>query len=183
MIYSPNKLERYTAALRNTLQHFVLSQGNTQKLKEGLKKIYLAEAIHSAEILPLSLSEYTAQLYNSTIPCILNRNRKIKFNLSVKGVYLINIKAYTALILLLLSQSDYLCVKNHIEKIVIISKSNPTDTVIKIVNSLNGSVFYDIKKGKILIALRTVKTNKPPYNPHFLNEEAFNPFSLPCLFH
>ncbi len=176
MIILPNKYERYTAALRNSVQASILKQGLNARHIESIRKIYEAEAFLGYKNLsPVNLEIlFKCLLYSANIK-LLQKKRKLDFTVQINGNYLANRKLLTCLILNICSTANKIKIYFKSEKIVIECKTQKTIKPI-ILKLLNAIYFYDIKAKQYLIVLKLEKTEKD-----FLKTEKewdiTNPFS------
>lgn len=181
MIFLPNNFERYCAALRNTVQLSIIKNGLKPKYFKTFKKIYEAEAFFSREeILPIDLGLFLHQLLLSAHIKLLENNRSINISLKIKGVFLINRKLFTALILNICQNSKYIKISYLNGKILIYAKCN-TGILKPIITFLNGNIYFERKKGDFLITLPTIKTDKSPIKTEEW-EYSQNPFSPVNIF-
>ena len=176
MIFFPNRVQRYTSALRLYIQHSVLQKGLSRSHTAQLKKITLAEALASKNELSDSLLG-TAQIL------MLKNAEPLKVELDGGGVFLINKQLYTALVLELV---DCGC-----EKLAVISRS--PNTVIKarrlckygnlpkIVKAMSGDLMVETKSGAAIIRFPSPSTTlkaKKTENEWYYLLDSFSPVNI-----
>lgn len=100
MIFLPKSFERYAASLRLYLQISVLRDGEQTKHLKMLKRINRAEALYyKAESSPVDIIKLANSLLGAAIIVMLQRGKRLTASFSGQGVYMINKKLYTALLM------------------------------------------------------------------------------------
>lgn len=103
MIFLPNSFERYTSALRLYLQMSVLRGKTVAKHLKMLKKINRAEALYYMEDnSPVDIIKLSNSLLGAAVIILMQRGERLCVTLTGSGVFLINKKLYTALLMELL---------------------------------------------------------------------------------
>ncbi len=104
MIFLPNAFERYFSALRLYVQISVLRGGNSRKRLNQLKKISLAEAFYYRNsVCALDINKFCGSLLGAAVIIMLQKNVKTSVSFSGGGVFLLNRKIFTALLMELAS--------------------------------------------------------------------------------
>jgi len=176
LIILPNKYERYTAALRNSVQSSILKKGITLKHLKRLRKIYEAEAILGYKnIAPVNLSVFFNSLLLSAYIKLLQKDLPLDFFIEVYGNFLINRKLLTALLLNLCCITNKIKIYYEREKIVIECQ---TENKVKpvILKALKAVHFYEIKTKKYIIIISAEKTAKDSLKTE-KEWDILNPFS------
>lgn len=184
MIFFPNRVQRYTSALRLYIQRSVLRKGISRSNTAQLKKITLAEALASkSEISPVNINELSDSLLGTAQILMLKKAEPLKADFEGGGVFLINRQLYTALILELVACG---C-----EKITVASRSPYTvikakylkkyGNLPKIIKAMSGSFLTETKCGNAIIkfpspatALKAKKTE----NEWYYLLDSFSPVNL-----
>ena len=167
MIYLPKPRERYLAALRLHIQRGILNGRNTEKLLLQLKKIMLCEAMSSeGENSPLDILKYADSLLGAAIIILLQRGKRLSVGLSGGGVFLINRKALTALLLLsadnctedgsILISADKNTVTIHLAGIVLYNTQK------LLIRRLGGTFYKAVREDKAIITLPAEETDEKP---------------------
>ena len=167
MIYLPKPRERYLAALRLHIQRGILNGRNTEKLLLQLKKIMLCEAMSpEGENSPLDILKYADSLLGAAIIILLQRGKRLSVGLSGGGVFLINRKALTALLLLsadnctedssILISADKNTVTIHLAGIVLYNTQK------LLIRRLGGTFYKAVCEDKAIITLPAEGTDEKP---------------------
>ena len=167
MIYLSKLRERYLAALRLHIQRGILNGRNTEKLLLQLKKIMLCEAMSSeGENSPLDILKYADSLLGAAIIILLQRGKRLSVGLSGGGVFLINRKALTALLLLsadnctadgsILISADKNTINIHLAGIVLYNTQK------LLIRRLGGTFYKAVREDKAIITLPAEETDEKP---------------------
>ena len=167
MIYLSKLRERYLAALRLHIQRGILRGRNTEKLLLQLKKIMLCEAMSSeGENSPLDILKYADSLLGAAIIILLQRGKRLSVGLSGGGVFLINRKALTALLLLsadnctedgsILISADKNTVTIHLAGIVLYNTQK------LLIRRLGGTFYKVVCEDKAIITVPAEETDEKP---------------------
>lgn len=167
MIYLSKLRERYLAALRLHIQRGILRGRNTEKLLLQLKKIMLCEAMSSeGENSPLDILKYADSLLGAAIIILLQRGKRLSVGLSGGGVFLINRKALTALLLLsadnctedgsILISADKNTVTIHLAGIVLYNTQK------LLIRRLGGTFYKVVCEDKAIITFPAEETDEKP---------------------
>ena len=167
MIYLSKLRERYLAALRLHIQRGILRGRNTEKLLLQLKKIMLCEAMSSeGENSPLDILKYADSLLGAAIIILLQRGKRLSVGLSGGGVFLINRKALTALLLLsadnctedgsILISADKNTVTIHLAGIVLYNTQK------LLIRRLGGTFYKAVCEDKAIITFPAEGTDEKP---------------------
>ena len=184
MIFFPNRVQRYTSALRLYIQHSVLQKGLDRSHTAQLKKITLAEALASKnEISPVNINELSDSLLGTAQILMLKNGEPLKVELDGGGVFLINKQLYTALVLELVACG---C-----EKITVISRSPNTvvkarrlckyGNLPKIIKAMSGDLMVETKSGAAIIRLPSPSTTlkaKKTENEWYYLLDSFSPVNI-----
>lgn len=182
MIFLPNKFERFLSALRVTVQNRILEKGITKKSIENLEKISLAEAIYYKDFKePVDIFDFSLPLLISAFTVSLNE-RKIIFDITATGNYILNPKLFEILILSLCKTASKIKIETIRQKIIIKANTKKNKTIQKIINALNGICFYEDRKTTLFIALPFEKTDKKAIKIKREWEYLNDPFSLVNIF-
>jgi len=160
LIFLPNKFERYTAALRNTMQKRILKQGITTKNLMLLQKIHRAEAFITDVKNPCNLKSYCSTVLSFVYIRKTELNQKFEFSISVLGNYIINKKLFLSLILTLASKSESLAIKTYKNYICIKSSHQKISETLSLIKKLDGIYFLELKTNQLNILIPAVKTEK-----------------------
>lgn len=175
MIYLPRPRERYLAALRLHIQKSCLRGKENSKHFAQLKKIMLCEALVSKnDKSPVDIPKYSDSLLGAAVIILLQSGRRLSVRLSGGGVFLINRRIFTALLLTLADS----CSENG--NIFIFSEGNRITVRLKgirlcclhktLVNALEGVLLKAVNEDRVIISLPVRETNQKPES--FLNEWA-----------
>lgn len=176
LIFLPNKFERYTAAIRNSIQIAALKNGITETQTSTLKKIYIAEAILSPCYQPIDLKELTFNLLMGAYIKLLSKDIKISPLIRVNGTFIINKKLLICLLLSLCSISETIKISNYKQKIVILC-NNDARNFDFLINAIKGICFYELKTNASMIIIPAKRTEKKPLKTEREWEYIKDPFS------
>ncbi len=168
MIFLPNAFERYFSALRLYVQISVLRGGTSRKRLAQLKKISLAEAFYYRNsVCALDINEFCGSLLGAAVIIMLQKNVKTSVSFSGGGVFLLNRKILTAVLMEL--ASNYSGKHN---KILILSKAGSVSiksdgftlsaTLERLVKAAGGFCLKENKKKRSVIVLPAKKTAETP---------------------
>lgn len=176
MIYLPNKFERYTAALRNTIQLSVINSGLKPRHIKMLIKIYEAEAKFSyEEKMPIDIGEFSHKLLLAAHLLLLNKNRNTYFKVNIKGIFYINKKLFTALLLNICKSSDTVFVY-YLNGRIIVKCKTAVKLNFAITKFLNAVSLFETKSQTQIIFIKADKTDKKGCNTE-KEWDILNPFS------
>lgn len=177
MIFLPNFLERYMSALRCSIQYLTEKNGIKPKYLKMLKKIYKAEAIIGDEVLPVNILDYTENLLFAIYVKRVNRNKCFHFSVNSTGNYLINVKAYTSLLLDISLNSQNLWIENVKGNIIIKADMLYKEENNKILKVLKG-YYYNIRyDNKSVFVIPSIFTGKRELQFNNIWDYLANPFS------
>ena len=168
MIFLPNAFERYFSALRLYVQISVLRGGTSRKRLNQLKKISLAEAFYYRNsVCALDINEFCGSLLGAAVIIMLQKNVKTSVSFSGGGVFLLNRKILTAVLMEL--ASNYSGKHNNI---LILSKAGSVSiksdgftlsaTLERLVKAAGGFCLKENKKKRSVIVLPAKKTAETP---------------------
>lgn len=168
MIFLPNAFERYFSALRLYVQISVLRGGTSRKRLAQLKKISLAEAFYYRNsVCALDINEFCGSLLGAAVIIMLQKNVKTSVSFSGGGVFLLNRKILTAVLMEL--ASNYSGKHNNI---LILSKAGSVSiksdgftlsaTLERLVKAAGGFCLKENKKKRSAIVLPAKKTAETP---------------------
>ena len=168
MIFLPNAFERYFSALRLYVQISVLRGGTSRKRLNQLKKISLAEAFYYRDsVCALDINEFCGSLLGAAVIIMLQKNVKTSVSFSGGGVFLLNRKIFTALLMEL--ASNYAGENN---KILVLSKAGTVSvvsegftvsaTLERLVKAAGGFCLKENKKKRSVIVLPAKRTAEAP---------------------
>ena len=168
MIFLPNAFERYFSALRLYVQISVLRGGTSRKRLAQLKKISLAEAFYYRNsVCALDINEFCGSLLGAAVIIMLQKNVKTSVSFSGGGVFLLNRKILTAVLMELVS--NYSGKHNNI---LILSKAGSVSiksdgftlsaTLERLVKAAGGFCLKENKKKRSVIVLPAKKTAETP---------------------
>ena len=156
LIYFPNKFEIYAASLRLLYQKFILNHGVTKSISEKLKKIYEFECLTAKDnIAPINLEKYSSQLFTAVI-----LKKKFNYKINFRGNRLLNIKAYTSLLLNICVNSEFLEIKEICGNIVISGKISLNKKIFLLTEKLKGNILRERKTDIVYIKFNFPATNK-----------------------
>ena len=168
MIFLPNAFERYFSALRLYVQISVLRGGNSRKHLAQLKKISLAEAFYYRNsVCALDINKFCGSLLGAAVIIMLQKNVKTSVSFSGGGVFLLNRKIFTAVLMELASNYGE---KNN--KILIFSGAGTVTlqsegftlsaTLERLVKAAGGFCLKENKKKRSVIVLPAKRTAETP---------------------
>lgn len=168
MIFLPNAFERYFSALRLYVQISVLRGGTSRKRLAQLKKISLAEAFYYRNsVCALDINEFCGSLLGAAVIIMLQKNVKTSVSFSGGGVFLLNRKILTAVLMEL--ASNYSGKHNNI---LILSRAGSVSiksdgftlsaTLERLVKAAGGFCLKENKKKRSVIVLPAKKTAETP---------------------
>ncbi len=155
MIYYPKKVERLTASLRFLYHKLISKNGIKNNYLKSLKKIYEFEAINNREIKPINPEKLCGEILTA-----LFIKREIDFLIDTKNNYLINKKAFIALLMNLCGTTNYIEIIELQNKLVLKGKFNINKRVKRLLNFLKGTLFKDTKSDVYYLLLNFPKTQK-----------------------
>lgn len=153
MIILPNFFERYTASLRILTSLLILKNGLNIKYLKNLSKIYTAEAFFESDSKkPLELEKFCFNILCAVWIIKLRRQEKFEFKIDLKGIFLINPKLLTVLLLNLSKESKKIIITEKGNHIVIDFKGSHKKSL-SALKRLQGFYFYSSKfsSGKLII--------------------------------
>lgn len=183
MIYLPRPRERYLAALRLHIQKSVL---RGEKNLAQLKKIMLCEALLSKnDRSPLDITKYSDSLLGAAVIILLQRGRRLSVHLSGSGVFLINRRLFTALLLTAADNcgksGDIFILAEENRIIIRLKGINQSGIYKTLVNALGGVLLKTVGGESALIALPAERTGRK--SESFQNEwglllDGFSPVNV-----
>lgn len=183
MIYLPRPRERYLAALRLHIQKSVL---RGEKNLAQLKKIMLCEALLSKnDRSPLDITKYSDSLLGAAVIILLQRGRRLSVRLSGSGVFLINRRLFTSLLLTAADncgKSGDIFISAEENGIIIKLKGITQSGIYKtLVSALGGVLLKTVGGESALIALpaeRTARKSESFQNEWGLLLDGFSPVNV-----
>lgn len=161
MIFFTNKFEIYTAILRGTVMKLILKNGIQKKHLKMLKKIHTAEALNSQDLTPLNIKRFSSEILSFVYIKKVEDNSLFEFSTCVSGNFIVNKKAFLALILSLCENASFLNIKSFKSGIYITCDCFEIPKLLKlIIKKLDGAYFFERKKGIVNILLFPTVTNK-----------------------
>ena len=176
----PNNFERYTAALRNLIQLFVIKNGIKPKYLDSLRKIYQAEALFSRDAeIPTDICNFLSHLLTAVYIKKSESGIPFYFNIRINGNFLLSPKIYTALILSICRNAESIEIYRQNGSIIIRAASENIKHSLKLIKKLKGCVYFERITNTALIVLPITATDKKTElcKPNVLEEYLFNPFS------
>lgn len=155
MIYYPKNVERLTASLRFLYHKFISKNGIKNNYLKSLKKIYEFEAITNREIVPINPEKLCGEILTAVFI-----KRETDFLIDTKNSYLINKKAFIALLMNLCSTTNYIEVFEFQNKLVLKGKFNIIKQTKSLLNFLKGTALKDTKSCVYYILFNFPKTQK-----------------------
>lgn len=159
MIFLPNKFEKFCAALRNYTQIGILKNGMEKKYLKRLRKIHYAEAVFLSTEKPVEVALLSRILLSY---CHIKRLRKNEvFHFLVLGnfKFILKERPYSALLLILSREVDFIKIVLKKSGISIFCNSLPKETF-KLIKTLGGIYLYEKKTKTAGIFIPAVLTDK-----------------------
>ena len=178
MIFSPNKFELYCCLLRNTIQSLIIKNGYKEKYLKNLVIIHKFEALISQETEPINIKSFSLEILRAVYLKLIEKNSKFSFKITDTGVFLINKKLYTSLLLSLCQNSEQIEVGLYKEKILISAFNTKFKDISKFLFHLNAKYFFERKNKSLYILITAPKTDKKPENNEKDWEYILNPLSV-----
>lgn len=184
MIFSPKPFERYIAALRSSVQHSVLKNGTNNRHAETLKKINIAEALtYKDQLSAINITEFADSLLGTAQILFMQKGKKLKVTLCGSGVYSVNKRLLTALILeLAYCDAANISVTSGEPRTVITAGSlSQIGAVPKLAKAMNADYLFEKKSGKIIIRIPTAETELKPVkteNEWYYLLDEFSPVNI-----
>lgn len=186
MIYLPRPRERYLAALRLYIQKKLLRGGKNKKCLAQLKKITLCEAFVSKnEKSPLDIIKYSDSLLGAAVIILLQRGKRLSVHLSGNGVFLINRRLFTALLLIAADncgKNGDIFISTEENRIIIRLKGIKISKIYKMLaGSLGGTLLKTVRGEKAVTVIPAEKTEQK--SDSFQNEwslllDGFSPVNV-----
>lgn len=177
MIYFPNKFEIYASSLRLLYQKFIFSHGVTSSIAEKLKKIYEFECLsEKSNLTPVNLEKYSSQLFTAVI-----LKKKFDYKINIKGNRLLNIKAYTSLLLNICLNAEYLEIIEICGNIVICGKITLNKETVLLTKKLKGDILRERKTDTVYVKLNFPATSKKSAdfeNAYYMLQNPLSPVNL-----
>lgn len=180
MIFLPNNFERYTAALRNLIQLFIIKNGIKPKYLDALRKIYQSEALLSRDNeIPTDICNFLSQLLTSVYIKKSESGLPFYFKINIRGNYLLSLKPYTALILSICRAADNIEIFKINGKLAIKAVTPNTKHSHRLAKKLDGCVYFERVTNTALTVLPLIATDKKAAlcKPNEVEEYLLNPFS------
>ncbi len=180
MIFLPNNFERYTAALRNLIQLFVIKNGIKPKYLDSLRKIYQAEALFSRDAeIPTDICNFLSHLLTAVYIKKSESGIPFYFKINIRGNFLLNQKPYTALILSVCQNAYKIEIFELNGKLAIKAITPKTKHSHRLVKNLDGCVYFERVTNTSLTLLPLIATDKKAIlcKPNNTEEYLLNPFS------
>lgn len=161
MIFLPNKFEKFTAGLRNIFQKLILKNGIKEVYLKNLCKIYEAEAILTVQpLLPINLKAYAYELLTAIFLKKLTENKSFDFFVNISGNYLFKKKIFTALILNVCRQAEYIEIFEIKKNTVVRADFKNTERIEILVKKLNGQILFEKITERCLLVIPLDSTEK-----------------------
>ncbi len=161
MIFLTNKFELYTAILRNTITKLILKNGICENHLKMLKKIHIAEALNSEDLTPLNIKKFAFEVLSLVYIKKTENDCLFRFLCSANGNFIINKKAFLALILSLSKSTTFLNIKGFKNGIVIkCDRFEVTNTLKLLIKKLNAIYFFERKEGILSVLFFPTATSK-----------------------
>lgn len=178
MIFLPNKFEKYTAALRNLMQKFIIKNGIKPNYLENLRKIYEAETILvNRTLIPGNISDYLYKLLTAVLLKKSANDKPFYFNINIDGNYFYDKKVLSALILNICRQTEYLSINNFRGNIALKAEIVSTEKIKLLTKKADGIMFNEINTHTSLIILKLDYTEKTASDFEDLYSLFHNPLS------
>lgn len=163
MLLLPNSTERYFAALRLYVQSAILRDGLYHKHYLQLKKILTAEALyHAGELNVLDIISCSNSLLGAAALILMSRGISFSASFKGKGVYLINRRLFTAVLLETANgckKSGNISVNAKENEIVItINGCKDFKPMPRLIKALGGTYFRELDSENAVISLPAEKT-------------------------
>ena len=140
LIYYPKKVERLTASLRFLYHKFIIKNGIKNNYLKSLKKIYEFEAITNCEIAPIDIEKLCGEMLTAVFI-----KRGTDFSIDTKNNYLINKKAFIALLMRLCVTTDFIEIFEFQNKLVLKGKFKTDNQINRLLIFLKGTILKDTK--------------------------------------
>lgn len=155
MIYYPKNHERFSASLRLLYHKFINKNGIKKNYLNSLKKIYEFEAITDKEIIPINPEKICGEILTAVFI-----KKEVVFMIDTKNSYLINKKAFIALLLNLCVTTNYLEIIEIDNKLVIKGNFLFNNQIKRLLQVLKGVIFKDTKTSVYYLLFNFPKTKK-----------------------
>ena len=176
MIVLPNSFEKYLYSLRIYTSISILKHGVLPRHLKKLKKIYLAEAfLFKKHKQPTDL-----QLLSYNLLYCVKNIKKFDFTINANEKVLINQNLYTALLLTLPQNIDFINIKFN--NGIILKGNGEINNSKKIISYLKGYSIQNLKSNDFLVYIPCKKTNLSPTPTISQWELLFDKFSVFNLF-
>lgn len=178
MIFLPNKFELYTCALRNTMQFLIIKNGYKAKYLKNLMKIHKAEALFTTDAEPLDVKDFSLEILKAVFLKSLENGKAFRFKTENTGVFLINKKLYTSLLLSLCRDAEKIEVGLYKEKLLVSAYRSDNNEITKLLKALNAVSFFERKTETLSVLITASKTDKKPKDSEKDWEYILNPLSV-----
>ena len=178
MIFLPNKFELYCCVLRNTVQHLIIKNGYRDKYIKNLMKIHKAEALFSYEEEPANIKDFSSEILKAVFLKLKEKNKSFHFRIQKTGIFLINKKLFSSLLLCLCRNAEKIEIGTLCGKIFIKAEKTDLIELKKLLKAINAEYFFERKNRKLLIIINATKTDKKPCGNEKDWEYILNPLSV-----
>ena len=173
MIYYPKKYEIYANSLRCLYQKLILQKGLKPNFLNSLRKIYEFECIFQTEKSPVNLYNFCDAILTA-----VTLKRNFIFHLNIHGNFILNQKAFTALLLGISETADYIAISTKDEILTLKSNFEKTKTLEKLVRIMGGVLLKKLENDISYIFIKLEKTKKETVNFQDAYELSVNPLSI-----
>ncbi len=173
MIYYPKKYELYANSMRCLYHKLILQKGPKPNLLISLRKIYEFECKYSATLLPTNLYEFCNELLTAA-----SFRRKFIFQLKVHGNYLLNQKIFTAILLNICQNADFVEIEISNKTAIIKTNCKKTKQIKRLVFLMGGVILNVVNNDFLHIFLTLKKTKKETVDSQDAYELSVNPLSI-----
>ncbi len=178
MIFLPNKFELYTCALRNTMQFLIIKNGYKTKYLKNLMKIHKAEALFTTATEPLNVKDFSLEILKAVFIKKIENGISFKFKTENTGIFLINKKLYTSLLLSLCKNAQKIEVELYKERLLITAYRSGINEYKKLIKTFGADFFYERNTQTLSVLITAPKTDKKPKEHEKDWEYILNPLSV-----
>ncbi len=176
MIFLPNKFELYTCILRNTMQTLIIKNGLKPIYLKNLMKIHRAEALFRETAEPIDIKSFCDEILKAVFIKKTENKKGFGFRVSAMGIFIINKKLFTSLLLSLCKDTNKIKIDLLNGKILITASVTKFD--LKIINAIGATYFFERKTKQLYILITAQKTKKAPTGTEKDWEYILNPLSV-----
>lgn len=158
------------------MQLLIIKNGYKPKYINNLMKIHKAEALFSTDIEPLDVKNFSTEILKAVFIKKSENGEKFRFKTENTGVFLINKKLFTSLLLSLCQNADNINIGLFNEKILITATGKSfNNTLFK---AIGATCFFERKNKTLSVLISAPKTDKKPKDNEKDWEYILNPLSV-----